>query len=72
MIYEYLVKEDIYLIQTELPDGVNGFCKDVCPYSFAVVEQRLDDEAKRKAAEHENRHLQNGDLYKDFDELEEK
>lgn len=71
MIYEYLVREDIYLIQAELPDGVDGFCKDVCPYRYAVIDQRLDDEAKMEAAKHEIRHLENGDLYKDFDELEE-
>ena len=70
MIWEYLVKEDVYLIQQTLPDGVNGFCHDVAPYSYAFVNETLEDEKKRETAEHEIRHIENGDLYKDFDELE--
>ena len=71
MIYEYLEKEDIYLITELLPTGTEGFCKEVDSYRFAFVDINLGDEKKREAAEHEIRHLENGDLYKDFEELDE-
>ena len=70
MTYEYLAEDDIYLIQAELPDGVKGFCKEVESYRYAVINEELEDEEKRKVAEHEIRHLKNGDLFKDFDEIE--
>lgn len=72
MVYEYLPKEDIYLIQELLPTGTEGFCKEVGAYRFAFVDIGLNDEKKREAAKHEIKHLVNGDLDKDFDELEEK
>lgn len=69
MTYEYLPEDDIYVIQAELPEGVKGFCKEVDTYRYAVVNEELEDEEKLKTAEHEIRHLKNGDLDKEFDEL---
>ena len=70
MTYEYLEKEDIYLIYAELPEGVEGFCKEVNSYRYAVINENLDEDEKRKAIEHELNHLRNNDLYREFEELE--
>ena len=70
MKYEYLPEEDIYLIYAELPDEVKAFCKEVECYRYAVINDDLEDEEKIKAAEHEIRHIKNGDLFKEFDELQ--
>ena len=69
MTYEYLPKEDIYILTGELPEGVDGLCKCVGCYNYAVVNATLDAEGRRKAAKHEINHIKNGDLFKDFDEL---
>lgn len=69
MVYEYLAKEDIYLIQAELPEEVHGFCKECGCYRFAVIGASLEDEEKLEAAMHEIEHLKNGDLDKNYDEL---
>lgn len=67
--YEYIPEEDIYIIQEELPEGAEGFCKEVGCYRYAVINCALDEDTKRKVIEHEFRHLKNNDLERDFDEL---
>lgn len=69
MTFEYLPKEDIYVIQGELPEGVEGFCKEIDSYKFACVSESLEDNEKIAAALHEIAHLENNDLYKEFEEL---
>ena len=70
MTYEYLEKEDIYLIFAALPEGVEGFCKEVNSYRYVVISESLDEDEKKKAIEHELNHLRNNDLYREFEELE--
>lgn len=70
MTYEYLPKEDIYILQCELPHNCYGFCKEVNGGKFAVINDEMEDEQKRITALHEIRHLEENDLYKDFDDLQ--
>lgn len=67
--YEYDPEEDIYILQGDLPEGVDGFCKEIDCYEYAVVDFYMAEEMKRKILEHEYRHLKNHDLQRDFDEL---
>ena len=70
MIFEYLPEEDIYIIYGKLPEGVEGFCKEIDSYRFACIDESLEGEEKYRAIIHELCHLRNNDLYREFDDLE--
>lgn len=70
MTYEYLPKEDIYILHGKLPHNCHGFCKEVNGGRFAVINEEMEEEQKLETALHEIRHLEENDLYKDFDELQ--
>lgn len=65
MNYEYLEKEDVFLITGELPPHIDGFCKEVGPYRFAIVSDHLDGIHKRATALHEIHHITRGDIHSD-------
>lgn len=59
---EYLEKDDVWVTQTKLPARVKAFCKIKGFDDCAVVNEELDDQAKKDAVKHEVLHLKNGDL----------
>ncbi len=59
---EYLPKEDVWVTQTKLPARVRALCKRVGFDECAVINEDLDDEAKKDAVVHEVEHIRRGDL----------
>lgn len=61
---EYINKEGITVISTDLPTAVKGFCyHDDDDRSFIVVNARHSREQQRKTVKHELEHIKRGDMY---------
>ena len=64
---EYLIREDVWCVETPMPLTVHGFVCRKSGQIYMIINSDLSDEAKKEAIRHELDHIDGGDLYSEED-----
>lgn len=65
MSSEYLPREDCRITVCKLPPHVKGLCTVKGTEEIILINEDLSDEAKARTLQHELKHLQRNDLYRE-------